>query len=76
MPCITAQHINIITKDDIMVNHFCNNFDSICPFYWALFLQYTTVDQKIKQFFMCNTVRMYAIRPKIFGIFEDKILSF
>jgi hypothetical protein len=32
---LSAQHINIIAKDDIMVNHFCNNFDSFCPFYWA-----------------------------------------
>ena len=35
MLCITAQHINIIAKDDILVNHFLHNFDLICPFYWA-----------------------------------------
>ena len=31
MFCITAQHINIIAKDDILVNHFLHNFDSFLP---------------------------------------------
>jgi len=35
MFCITAQHIIIITKEYILVNHFCNNFDLICPNHWA-----------------------------------------
>jgi hypothetical protein len=35
MFCITAQHINIIAKEHFMVNHFCNNFDLICPNHWA-----------------------------------------
>ena len=35
MFCITAQHINIIAKEQILVNHFCNNFDLICPNHWA-----------------------------------------
>jgi len=35
MFCIAAQHINIIAKEYILVNHFCNNFDLICPNHWA-----------------------------------------
>ena len=35
MFCITAQHINIIAKEHFMVNHFCNNFDLVCPNHWA-----------------------------------------
>jgi hypothetical protein len=35
MFCITAQHINIITKEHFMVNHFCYNFDLVCPNHWA-----------------------------------------
>ena len=35
MFCIAAQHINIIAKEHFMVNHFCNNFDLICPNHWA-----------------------------------------
>jgi hypothetical protein len=35
MFCIAAQHINIIAKEHFMVNHFCYNFDLICPNHWA-----------------------------------------
>jgi hypothetical protein len=32
---LLTQHINIIAKEHLLVKSFCNNFDWVCPFYWA-----------------------------------------